>query len=291
VRRWLRWIGYGLAGLIGLVVVVLLGVYFASSRHLGRTYRFPDMAVQAGGDSASLERGRHLVEVVGKCQECHGDDYGGKMLADSWAFGRLAATNITAGRGGVKKFTDADWDRALRHGVDPDGRPLVFMPAEAFTVLSDGDLGAIVGYMRTVAPVDREWPAPRVGPIARALYLKGDFPLLPVTLIDHNAARRPPTPGVTVEYGVYLATIGGCRNCHGADLAGTGAPDVPDITRSRLGTWTETDFFRALRQGQRPDGGAIDPVRMPWIRSGKMTDEEMRALWLYIRSLPGKPTT
>jgi hypothetical protein len=90
------------------------------------------------------------------------------------------------------------------------------------------DLAAVIGYLRTISPVDREWPALEIGPIARALYLKGGFPLLPVNLIDHGALRRPPASGVTVEYGEYLATIGGCR---GGGLDGTGAPDVPDITQ------------------------------------------------------------
>lgn len=119
------------------------------------------------------------------------------------------------------------------------------------------------------------------------LYLKGDFPPLPAAFIDHGTIRRTPARGVTVEYGEYLATIGGCSSCHGPALDGDGAPGAPDITRSRLGSWTEADFLRALRQGQRPDGSGIDPTKMPWPRSGHMTDDEILAVWAYIRSLPG----
>jgi cytochrome c553 len=291
VPRWLRWIGLALGGLAPLVILGGVLIYVVTSRDLNRQYSFADSAVKAAGDTVSLARGRHLVEAIGKCQECHGDDFGGKVMSDSRAFGRLAAANITSGRGGISAFTDADWERALRHGVGRGGRPLVFMPAEAFTALSDDDLAAMIGYLRTLPPVDREWPAPAIGPIARALYLKGGFPLLPVVLIDHGAVRRPPASGVTVEYGEYLATIGGCRGCHGGGLDGTGAPGAPDITRGRLGAWTEADFMRALRQGLRPDGSAIDPAKMPWVRSGRMTDDEVLAVWTYARSLPGRPAS
>ncbi len=212
-------------------------------------------------------------------------------MVDDPMFGRLAGRNLTRGRGGIGDYSAADWERAIRHGIAKDGRPLVFMPSEAYTVLSDAELAAVVGYLRTRPPVDREMPPPRVGPIARALYLGGNFPLLPVKVIDHDATRRAPVPGISVEYGEYLATVGGCRSCHGSDLAGTGDPAAPDLTRSRLAAWTEADFFRSLRQGQRPDGSVIDPEKMPWLRSGQMTDDEIRAVWLYIRSLPGGQTT
>jgi cytochrome c553 len=286
VPRWLRWTGRVLAGLILLVVLVAAAVYALSSRDIARTYDFPDSPIRAANDSAALARGRHLVDAIGKCQECHAADMGGKVLVDAPAMGRLAASNLTTGRGGLGDYSDADFERALRHGVGRDGRPLIFMPSEAFAALSDGDLAAIIGYLRTLPPVNREVPAPRVGPVARALYLGGNFPLLPVALIDHTTSRPDPVPGVTAEYGEYLATIGGCRSCHGLALAGDANPEAPDITVGRLVDWTQEDFFRSLRQGKRPDGSVIDPEKMPWVRSGLMTDDEIRAVWLYMRSLP-----
>lgn len=122
---------------------------------------------------------------------------GGKLWVDEPAFGRLAGANLTSGRGGIGGLTDADLERAIRRGVGRDRRPLILMPAEAFAALSDADLAAMIGYLRTLPPVDRKMPAPEVGPVARALYLRGNFPLLPVTLIDHAASRPATVPGVT----------------------------------------------------------------------------------------------
>ena len=47
----------------------------------------------------------------------------------------------------------------------------------------------------------------------------------------------------------------------------------------------EADFARAMRQGRRPDGSALDPF-MPWEVFGKMNDAELHALWVYLRSMP-----
>ena len=287
--RWLRWTGRVLVALVLLIAVAVAAVYVASSLAIRKTYRFPDSAVRAATDSASLAWGRHLMEAVAKCQECHDGDLGGKTLIDDPAFARLAATNLTPGRGGIAEYTDADLERAIRHGVGRDGRPLIFMPSEAFGELTDEDLAALLGYLRTVKPVDREHSAPRVGPVARALYLTGKFPLLPVEVTEHGAPRGRRQPSVSVEYGRYLSTVGGCRSCHGQQLAGDANPDAPNITLGRLSAWKEEDFFRALREGRRPDGTGIDPIKMPWVRSGLMTDDEVRAVWTYIRSLPPVP--
>ena len=284
--RWLRWTGRLLAGLVLLILLAVAVVYILSSLAIRKTYDFPDSSVRAATDSASLAWGRHLVEAVTKCQDCHDGDLGGRMMMDDPPFARLAATNLTRGRGGISDYSDADLERAIRHGVARDRRPLIFMPSEAYGALTDEDLAALIGYLRTFPPVDREHPEPRVGPVARMLYLTGEFPLLPVEIAPHDAPRTPRTPGVTVEYGQYLATIGGCRACHGQALAGDANPDAPDITVGRLTGWTEADFFRALREGKRPDGSVIDPVKMPWVRSGLMTDDEARAVWAYMRSLP-----
>jgi len=289
VPSWLRWTGRLLAGLLPLIALAVAAVYVVSSLAIRQTYRFPDSAVRAATDSASLAWGRHLMEAVTKCQDCHDGDLGGKMMVDDPAFARLATANLTGGRGGLAEYTDADFERAIRHGVGRDGRPLIFMPSDAYGALTDEDLATLLGYLRTFKPVDREHPDPRVGPVARALYLTGKFPLLPVEMTQHDAPRGSRQPGVTVPYGQYLATIGGCRSCHGQQLAGDANPDAPDITVGRLAAWKEEDFFRALREGRRPDGSGIDPIKMPWVRSGLMTDDEARAVWIYMRSLPAAP--
>lgn len=290
--RWLRRAGYGLLAVLALAAVAVVVLYVVTNRRFARRYELHTAAALPGADSARLERGRHLADAIGKCSDCHGADLGGATMVDDVVFGRLTAPNLTGGRGGLADYTDADWERAIRHGVRREGTPLLFMPSEAFQGMSDADLAALVAWVRSRPPVDRELPAPSPGPLARALYLGMGLPLVPAELVAHDAPH-PGTiePAVSVEYGRYLASIGGCRSCHGQELRGDADPAAPDLTQARLASWSEADFVRALRTGTRPDGSPIDPETMPWPASGRMTDDEIAAVWLYLRSIPAVPET
>jgi mono/diheme cytochrome c family protein len=217
------------------------------------------------------------------------------LVIDGMPFMKLPAPNLTRGRGGIgATFTDTDWVRVLRHGVSPDGRKLAMMPSEAYTHMDDADLGAVIAYIKAVPPVDREFPAKEYGPIARALLVAGQFPMHVYDQIDHSRrtviARTAESD--TVGYGRYLAVIGGCSICHGANLAGGrgagGPPDGPipsNLTPAGIGHYTEADFLRVLREGLKPGGVAVDSA-MPWRASGRMTDAEIHSVWTFLRSLP-----
>jgi mono/diheme cytochrome c family protein len=296
---WIRRLG--MAAVVFLVATTLAGagVYGITGFEMARRYTIEVDPGPVPGEAAGLERGRHVAVVLSKCGDCHGPDLGGMVIVDEPAFGRISATNLTSGEGGIgSKYTDEDYVRAIRHGVSPDGRPLVIMPSHEYYHLSDADLGALIAYLKQLPPVDRELPATRVGPIARVLFAAGRLrELLPVTMIDHDAPRPEPVPeGPTVEYGEYLAMTSGCKGCHGMGLSGRSVPAAPpdfprssNLTPAGIGSWTEADFFRALREGRRPDGSLIDP-RMPWAATAQMSDDEIRALWLYLQTVPPRET-
>jgi cytochrome c553 len=214
-------------------------------------------------------------------------------VADDPMIGRIHGPNLTRGRGGIGATLDDEaWIRAIRHGVGRNGRGLLLMPAEDYAAFSRADLGGLIVFAKSVPPVDREWSAPRLGPLGRFLVAIGEIELS-ADRIDHAAVTPSEVPvGESPEYGRYLAMS--CTGCHGADLSGgriAGAPPdwpparnlTPDPA-SGLKSWTQADFFNALRAGRRPDGAEIHPA-MP--RSfGLMTDEEIRALWMYLETLP-----
>lgn len=289
----LRRMAVSIAVVAGLVVFLAGAVHVAAGRRLARHH---EVAVKAAAepvlDSATLARGAHLAGPLGKCAECHGDDYGGKILADDPAIGLLSVPNITRGRGGVTAdFAMADWDRVLRHGVAPDGRGLVLMPSEDYATLTDADLAALVAYLRQLPPVDREMPHPSIRLVGRALMLAGKLPLISADRIDHTANRQVAPPGPTREYGAYLADISGCTGCHGPQLSGGPIPGMPpgtlpaaNITPTGIGEYTEADFVRAMRDGVRPDGTKIrEPMPIRFTR--QMTDDEITALYLYLRTV------
>lgn len=284
-----------LLGLVAVIVLLVAVVYGVSEVRLRKTY---DVAAAASlnvtKDPAQVARGRHLVTAVAKCADCHTEDLGGKKFIDAGPLGVVYASNLTGGRGGVQaRYTDAQLETAIRHGVRPDGRGIFIMPADEYQNLSDEDVAAIIAYLRTLAPVDREHGTSYLGPVGRALYAAGQLPFIPAERMNHAAPTRAAAPpvGPTREYGQYLVSVGGCRGCHGANLVGgpspePGAPAAANITPAGpIGQWSEADFTRAIRTGTRPDGSKIKDF-MPWRSMAHHTDDELHAIWLYLRTVP-----
>lgn len=165
-------------GLLALAAVGAGWVYTASERALEKRYPLTSSPSIAGARlDGDLERGRHLVTVVAQCTHCHGPDLAGAPLADDPFIGRLHASNLTRGQGGVGAvLSDADWIAALRQGVSRSGRSLLLMPAAGLAALTDADLAAIVAYVRQVPPVDRLVPARRAGWLTRLAIATGRAP-------------------------------------------------------------------------------------------------------------------
>lgn len=299
MRKVFRLVGFAILGVLGIALIGAIGVYIVTERRFNQIYTIAAAKLVIPTDAAAVERGRYISEAITKCADCHGEGLGGEVFLDDPALGRLVAANLTAGAGGIGgSYSDEDWVRALRHGVDPDGKPLLFMPAQEYTHLGDEDLGALIAYLKSLPPKDNVLPGSSAGPLGRLLFLTGQLELVPAELIDHQAERAAvPARAATKEYGKYLAETGGCVGCHGPGLSGGPIPGAPpeippaqNITPDRetgLGTWTIADFEIALRRGKRPDGSAISEM-MPWKATAKMTDEDLEALWLYLQTVPAK---
>lgn len=297
MRKLLKVTAFVVGGLIVLVGAGVAGLYAWSNGELRSTVEDPTHAFTAPTDSASIARGEHVMKALAKCGDCHGEDYGGRTMIDDPAIGRLSGPNITTGRGGkLSDMTDADIERAIRHGVAKDGRRLVLMPSHEYQLMSDEDVGVLIAYLRSVAPVDREIPPNRVGPLARALYAAGKMPLFPANSVTHrNEVIASVRPDSTVEYGRYLVN-GGCSGCHAANLSGGqigGAPpDWPhssNLTPTGMKAYDYDSFVRVLTTGTRPDGTTLHPV-MPVQATKLMTPVEMTAIWKYLQTVPAAET-
>ena len=118
--------------------------------------------------------------------ECHAKDMGGEVgWFDGGPLGGADTPNLTSGNGGLgNQLSDADFVRVLRHGVKPDGTSVFIMPAQDFYHLTDQDLAALVAYIRTIPPVDRNTPQPhvRLGFLGNVMYGVG--------LVRQSAASR-----------------------------------------------------------------------------------------------------
>jgi mono/diheme cytochrome c family protein len=249
-------------------------------------------------DAIALERavarGKRYMDSRAGCTECHGADLGGKVIIDNPVMGTWIAPNITRG-GLTKDYKSEDWVKILRHGLRPDDIAAT-MPSLDFAYFSDQELSDLAAYIRSVPPVERVMPPSVFGPVFSLLIVKGDIPVS-AEVIDHAAprAKYPPSIAATPELGEHLAHT--CRGCHGPSLAGGpiqgGDPKWPPARNltfddTGLAKWTRMDFMQAMREGKRPDGTAIDPV-MPIQYTKNLKDEEIDALYIYLKTIPKKP--
>ena len=292
MKVFLKWLGIVLGALLALIVIVAAVFYFKASAMFSRTFDIPPENVTIPTDAASIERGRHFVHAI--CVGCHTADLSGQVMFDA-PFATLYSANLTPGKGGAgTEFTDADWVRALRHGVDNEGRGLVVMPAQLFWNFNDQDLGDVVAYLKSVPPVDKEHPDPHITTLGDLMVGAGMFGpyMVPASVIAHD--QRPPLvpEGVTAPYGEYLVSVSGCRDCHGAQLAGgksgkPGAIDAPNLTPGgELSAWTDAQFISTIRTGIAPSGHALNPDEMPWKDFNNYSDDELHAIFMYLQSLP-----
>jgi len=296
-KKVLKWIGLALGSLFSLLLLALVGVYILSTLRMNKQYSIQAMTLPVAADATAIAEGQRQFMTRG-CVDCHGANGAGKPVIEDALVGYITASNLTPGAGGIGgHYTDADWERAIRHGVTPTGKPLIIMPSHEYNAINDADLSTLIAYLKTLAPVATAEHARQVGPLGRILLVGGVLPVLPAEVIDHDAPRpQPVVKGATVEYGRYLAQT--CGGCHGLGFSGGPIPGVPasppyprNLTpdvETGLGSWQEADFFRAIREGLRPDGTQLSPA-MPWPAFKLMTDEEIRALWLYLQTVPAKP--
>jgi mono/diheme cytochrome c family protein len=302
-----------LALLVLVAVVVAAGAaYVASRQHLKFDAPFP--AIAASTDSAVIARGHYIVRDVANCAQCHGDPsrhdaiVAGADVPLSGGFtfnippGSFRVRNITPDdETGIGKVPDGAIARALRNGIGPDGRAL--LPFMEMQGLSDEDLVAVVSYLRSQPPVHNLVPAHRynlLGAIVKATILAN--PVGPSEVPPRATPR-----GATLENGRYLVeSVGLCWACHtqrdkktgqlvgprfggsddfedDVDASRVWAP--PNITSDpatgRLGKMTEDEFVDRFRGGR-----LIPDSPMPWQGFSRMKEEDLRAMYLYLKSVP-----
>lgn len=306
VWKIVRWTGALVLVLIaGLVVTVLL--------RWRRTYdvQLPD--IHASTDSAIIAQGRYLAYGPAHCAYCHTTaetapalDRGEQPpLAGGFVFnippGTFRTPNLTPDREtGIGAMSDGQVARMLRYGVRRDGRAAV--PFMNYHQLSDADIRALVSFLRSQPPVSHRVPPHDVNFLGKAVMAFVIKPIAPAT----TPPVESPPPGVSLERGAYLVTaVAECADCHtersmmdghftGPRLAGgtpfeaDGKPDLlvvppnltPEPKTGRIAAWTEDQFLARFRKGRLIPGSP-----MPWNAFARMTDDDLRAIYRYLRTV------
>jgi mono/diheme cytochrome c family protein len=269
--RWKWWL-VGLGILIGLAVIGA-GVAIVETRSqaiLTARHPKPSSSVHGLATPDGIARGAHLT-VVTACIGCHGNDLAGgaPSLSDRAAL----APNLTR----LQKLTDGDLDRAIRRGLRPDGTSELGMPSYAYASLTDDEVAAIVGYLRSLSPKAVASVPPQPDLLLRANLLAGVFK----TATQRVAEVRPPIEaGPRFASGRHLAMVA-CGQCHGPDLAGGRGLPGPDLTVR--GYYNRSQFHTLLRTGESADAGDMElmshTARMSF---SHFSDGEIDAIFDYL---------
>jgi mono/diheme cytochrome c family protein len=262
----------------------------------------------ANAQSDLVKRGDYLVNGLLTCGNCHtpkgppaaiaGKDFSGGLSWDEPPF-KVTAPNITPDKEtGIGNYTDEQLKTVLRKGTKANGVPVaMIMPSGFYEIMTDGDLNAVVAYLRTLKPVANKVPDP----------------------IYKMAQGHPIPPGGDKKFteadmsdktkkGFYLATISHCMECHtplgprGRDFAGklgAGGFEFPgpwgvsvsrNITSSKekgIGAWTEAEVKRAITQGIRKDDSKLKPP-MGFHYYSTVSADDLDAIVAWLRTVPAK---
>jgi mono/diheme cytochrome c family protein len=175
MKKFFKWIGIVLGSLTGLIFITALTLFLIGNARLNKTYDFPATNLEIPTDAESLEYGKHRVETL--CAGCHGPDLSGiENWFDGGPMGTIDSANLTTGEGGIgDDFTAEDFVRAVRHGIDQDGKPNFMIAVGSTSYLSDEDLASIIAYVQTVPPVDHVLAGKKFTPLAKMLLAAGIF--------------------------------------------------------------------------------------------------------------------
>ncbi|GAB3463686.1 cytochrome c [Massilia terrae] len=295
MNKWVKRTSILLLGLVLLGIVMTVAGKVLGERKMMRQVAFTMPPLTVAPDASRIEQGRYLYATRG-CAECHGGKGAGKVvIRDGGMF--VVAPNLTGGANGVTgHYTVEDWVRTVRHGVKPDGRPVLIMPSADYNRMSDEDMAALVSYLQRMPAVAGEKARIEVPMPVTVLY---GFDVIKDSAeqIDHQLPPPQALPQeASVAYGAYVANT--CIGCHGPQLSGGkipgGAPTWPAAANltpgkgSAMARYPTPELFIAMmRSGHRPDGEVISAV-MPFGSLGKMNETELRALHAYLRTVPAR---
>jgi mono/diheme cytochrome c family protein len=261
-------------------------------------------AVPAAGAENTVERGEYLVRAGG-CFSCH-TVLGGQKLAGGRAlatpFGTFYTPNITPDPAtGIGRWTDAQFLRALREGISPEGANYFpVFPYTSFTRITDSDALAIKAYLFSLPAVRQQNRPHDVAFPFSWRFLQTGWKLL---FFTRGPFQQVPGHSAAYNRGAYLVTaLAHCGECHtprnllgatrsGQWLAGTrDGPDgqlVPNITpdpETGIGKWDKEDIVELLKTGTTPEQSRVKGAMREVVEDGLkyLTPDDLAAIAEYI---------
>jgi cytochrome c553 len=280
MKKFLKWTGFVVAGLVAALLLAVAYVYFASERELHRTFTATDSSrLVVPTDAAGIAAGRRIASLAG-CLHCHGEKLSGGLVDDIPNLVRLVAPNISII---LPRYSDTQLATVLRKGVKPDGHSVLFMPSEMYRHLGDEDLGRLIAYLRTV-PARREGVQEKtqVRIVARVLLAMGEFKTSALAIGTLPPASVALDANDPVSRGRYL-TMSFCSECHGQSLEGFAPINAPPL--SVVKGYSDVEFARLLHDGVAA-GGRVLKLMGPTsqARFSSFSPEEVAAVYAFLQS-------
>ena len=279
MKRIAKWLGIGLAGLIGLLVLAAIGVFLVSGYMLGRSH-------EAKAETLSLPSAELLADAprqarIQGCLTCHGEGLRGKVMFDAPPFARVTAPNLTQV---AARATDQQLAAAIRQGIGHDGRALFIMPSPQYSRMSDAEVAALIAFIRSQprAPGNTEGFQP--GPIGRAIVVTGGIRSAPAKMEEYRT-KAPIHLGAQHAAGRRLVA-NSCSECHGPALDGQALEDgstVPNLTIA--GAYDYEQFRTLLRTGVTPGNKKLGLMKEVAEKDFvHLTDAEIKSAHDYLRA-------
>lgn len=307
MKKVIKILGY----LIGGLALIAVGFFAFVSLTWEKKFDAPYPTVSISSDSTVLARGQYLVYGPAHCATCHIDpnDYeamsagqlvplaGGAELIIPPAHFR--PRNLTPDKEtGIGAMTDEEVARVMRYGVGHDGR--VIFPFMPFENMTEYDLNAIISFLRSQPPVNRKIEPTDYNFLGKAVIAAGLIkPIAPSSTPAKDMKQE-----ASVVYGEYLAnSVANCAGCHSPRDLKTGeftgpkfsgglafeevsgtfiTPNLtPDPETGLLAKWTEASFIQRLKAGLVHEG-----TPMPWSSFAMMDEVDLKAIYMYLNSLP-----
>jgi mono/diheme cytochrome c family protein len=242
MKKFLKWLGLVVAGLVLIVIVGLAYIYFASEREIDRKYTAAEiLGATMPTDPAEIAAGGRLAHLTG-CRHCHGDDLTGRVPLDVPNVVRFVAPNLTAV---APQYSDAQLVGAIRRGVKLDNTSAWFMPSDMFMHLRREDLARIVAFVRSQPAQTGITGKTELRIVGRYIIASGKFKssAADAAELTDDVATDLQDP---VSRGRYLVSIS-CTECHGQDFKGRTDTGAPALAVAK--GYSPEQFARLMRDG------------------------------------------